>query len=57
MTSDDTFKTKIDYDKSLTSLACSIEKYFDIIPKHKSLPFIDNLLNEKKTRKCNFIIM
>jgi predicted AlkP superfamily pyrophosphatase or phosphodiesterase len=48
MTSDDKFKTKIDYDKSLTSLACSIEKYFDIIPKHKSLPYIDNLLNEKK---------
>ena len=48
MSSDDKFKTKIDYDKSLTSLACSIEKYFDIIPKHKSLPYIDELLNEKK---------
>ena len=48
MASEDKFKTKIDYDKSLTSLACSIEKYFDIIPKHKSLPYIDDLLNEKK---------
>jgi len=48
MASNDKFKPKIDYDKCLTSLACSIEKYFDIIPKHKSLPYIDELLNEKK---------
>ena len=48
MISNDKFKSKIDYDKCLTSLACSIEKYFDIIPKHKSLPYIDELLNEKK---------
>ena len=42
------FKQKIDYNNSLTSLACSIEKYFDIIPKHKTIPEIDNLLEEKK---------
>ena len=41
-------KKKIDYNNSLTSLACSIEKYFDIIPKHKTIPEIDNLLEEKK---------
>lgn len=42
------FKPKIDYDNSLTSLACSIEKYFEINPIHKTLPFIDNLFEEKQ---------
>jgi len=45
---DEKFKQKIDYNNSLTSLACSIEKYFDIPPLHKTLPYIDELLNEKK---------
>ena len=48
MSSIQEFKQKIDYDNSLTNLACSIEKYFDIPPKHKTLPYIDNLLNDKK---------
>ena len=44
----DEFNFKIDYNNSLTSLACSIEKYFDISPKHKTIPEIDSLLEEKK---------
>ena len=50
MTTDDNseFKPKIDYDNSLTSLACSIEKYFEINPLHKTMPYIDQLLEEKK---------
>ena len=43
-----TFVPKIDYDNSLTSLACSIEKYFEINPLHKTLNFIDNLFEEKQ---------
>ena len=42
------FYPKIDYDNSLTSLACSIEKYFNITPLHKTLPYIDQLFEEKK---------
>lgn len=41
------FKPKIDYENSLTSLACSIEKYFEINPLHKTLPYIDKLFEEK----------
>ena len=48
MESNDTFKQKIDYNNCLTNLACSIEKYFDIVPKHKSISDIDKLLEEKK---------
>ena len=42
------FKPKIDYDNSLTSLACSIEKYFEIKPLHKTMPYMDQLFEEKK---------
>ena len=45
---DSLFNPKIDYDNSLTSLACSIEKYFEINPLHKTLPLIDKLLEEKQ---------
>ena len=44
----DTFKPKIDYDNSLTSVASSIAKYFDLEPMHKTLPYLDNLFKEKK---------
>ena len=44
----DTFKPKIDYDNSLTSVAASIQKYFDIEPLHNTLPYLDNLFKEKK---------
>ena len=51
------FRNKIDYDNSLTNLACSIEKYFNITPKHKTLPFVDNLLNEKKPENVILLLV
>ena len=42
------FKQKINYDYCLTSLACSIEKYFEVEPKHKTIPEVDKMLEEKK---------
>ena len=48
MESNECFRQKIDYDNCLTNLACSIEKYFDIVPKHKTIPDIDKLLKEKQ---------
>ena len=44
----DEFKPKIDYDNCLTNVACSIQKYFDILPRHKTLPEVDKLFEEKK---------
>lgn len=43
-------KVKNNYDECLTNLACSIRKYFDLDCKHKTLPYIDDILK----RKCNF---
>ena len=51
------FKPKIDYDNSLTSLACSIEKYFGINPLHKTLPYIDNLFLEKKPENVILLLI
>ena len=48
ISSEDKFKQKIDYDNCITNLACSIEKYFDITPRHKTLPDVDKLLEEKQ---------
>lgn len=45
---DSIFKPKIDYNNCLTNLACSIEKYFDIKPLHKTMPYIDKLFYQKK---------
>ena len=51
------FKPKIDYDNSLTSLACSIEKYFEINPLHKTMPYIDQLFEEKKPENVILILV
>ena len=48
MESNEGFKQKIDYNNCLTNLACSIEKYFDIKPKHKTISELDKLLEEKQ---------
>ena len=42
------FKPKIDYDDSLISIACSIMKYFELNPLHKSHPYLDELFSEKQ---------
>ena len=56
MESSDEFKPKIDYDNSLTSVACSIQKYFDIPQRHKTLPEIDKLFEEKKTENVILLL-
>ena len=42
---------------SLTSLACSIEKYFDINSLHKTLPFIDKQLEEKQLENVILLLL
>jgi len=51
------FKPKIDYDNSLTSLACSIQKYFGINPLHKTMPSIDKLLEEKQPENVILLLV
>ena len=51
------FKPKIDYDNSLTSLACSIQKYFGIKPLHKTMPSIDKLLEEKQPENVILLLV
>ena len=46
---------KNNYNDCLTNLACSIQKYFGIKPKHNTMPYIDELLQEKKPQ--NVILM
>lgn len=48
MESYEEFKPKIDYNNCLTNVACSIQKYFEIPQRHKGLPEVDKLLEEKK---------
>ena len=51
------FKPKIDYDNSLTSLACSIQKFFGINPLHKTMPLIDKLLEEKQPENVILLLI
>ncbi len=48
-------KVKNNYDECLTNLACSIRKYFGIEYHHKSLEYIDKILDEKQPD--NVIVM
>ena len=48
ISSENKFRQKIDYNNCITNLACSIEKYFDITPRHKTLSDIDKMLEEKQ---------
>ena len=41
-------KVKNNYNECLTNLACSIRKYFDLEYHHKSLDYIDKILEDKK---------
>ena len=51
------FRPKIDYNNSLTNLACSIQKYFDIPPLHNTLSYIDELLQEKKPENVILLLI
>ena len=48
-------KVKNNYDECLTNLACSIRKYFGLEYHHKSIDYIDKILEEKQPD--NVIIM
>ncbi len=47
---------KNDYNNCLTNLACSIQKYFGLNPKHKTLKYVDDLLDEKKPKNVVCIL-
>lgn len=49
-------KVKNNYQECITNLACSIEKYFDLTPTHNTLPYIDQLLEEKKPENVVVIL-
>lgn len=50
-------KIKNNYKECLTNLACSIEKYFELTPKHNTLPYVDELLEEKKPENVVVILL
>lgn len=50
-------KVKNNYQECLTNLACSIEKYFDLTPKHNTLPYVDRILEEKKPENVVVILL
>ena len=54
--SSDEFKPKIDYNNCLTNVACSIQKYFDIPQRHKTLPEVDKLFKEKTPENVILIL-
>ncbi len=41
----------------MTNLACSIEKYFDVPSKHKTLLYIDKLLITKKPENVILLVV
>lgn len=47
---------KNNYNECLTNLACSIQKYFGINPKHNSIEYIDKILNEKQPKNVVLIL-
>ena len=51
------FRPKINYDNSLTSLACSIEKYFELKPLHKTMPYVDRILQLKRPKNVVLLLI
>lgn len=45
------------YDECLTNLACSIRKYFDLSYKHKTLPYINKILDSNKPKNVVTILL
>jgi predicted AlkP superfamily pyrophosphatase or phosphodiesterase len=44
------------YNECITNLACSIQKYFGIEPKHNTIDYIDEILNEKQPTNVVMIL-
>lgn len=49
-------KVKNNYDECITSLACSIRKYFDLDFRHKTLKYIDEILEKEKPKNVVVIL-
>ena len=49
-------EVKNNYNECLTNLACSIRKYFDLDYKHKTLDYIDRILEEYKPKNVVTIL-
>ncbi len=49
-------KVRNNYDECLTNLACSIRKYFDLEYHHKTLEYVDKILEEKKPNNVILIL-
>ena len=49
-------EVKNNYNETLTNLACSIRKYFDLDYKHKTLEYIDKILEERKPKNVVTIL-
>lgn len=49
-------EVKNNYKECLTNLSCSIQKYFEIEPKHNTIDYIDKLLEEKQPKNVVVIL-
>ena len=49
-------QVKNNYNETLTNLACSIRKYFDLEYKHNTLEYIDKILEVRKTKNVVIIL-
>ncbi len=52
-----TMKIRNNYDECLTNLACSVQKYFGVKPKHKTLKSVDKILKEKQPKNVVVILL
>ncbi len=48
---------KNNYNECLTNLACSVQKYFGLAPKHNTLPFLDEILEREKPKKVVLVLL
>ena len=49
-------KLKNNYNECITNLACSIQKYFGLEPKHNTIDYIDDLLNKKQPKNVLLLL-
>lgn len=49
-------QVKNNYNECLTNLACSIRKYFELEYNHKTLDYIDNILDKRKPKNVVVIL-
>lgn len=50
-------KVKNNYDECLTNLACSIRKYFELKYNHKTIDYIDKLLEKEQPKNVILILL